>query len=364
MYIDPWQWFRDFQWQAIRDGNRHHLRLPEIYRSGWHYLETAQYDEAIPVFKEGIALSKEMQMPAWEFFFESWVCEVNVLAFNYQEALDWTTRLVAKSVRPEYQEHPCRPVVYFTLAWVYFYLDATGYEDDIIQALDTLESGMPLDEETHHRSIFLRADIAFEKEDFATARTFNDRYLNLVEGNSYREASGYNLLRAMAYIEGDLASALSNTRLRGKTAREAKLLNSAVNSILWEGVILHYQGEEAKASAMIQRGISEYEALNLSRKSDYYHILAEYHTATGDYTQAMNLRDKQLKLAKQSGSLTSEFYCHLDRCYLLNRTGQSIIAELTSAENTARRSKKPDFFLQKLSPVRDGKTSRYSWQIS
>lgn len=363
MYIDPWQWFRDFQWQAIREGNQRNLRLPAIYSQGWEYLEAAQYDESISVFKEGLDLAKEMNLPMWEFFFESWICEVNVLAFNYKEALDWTTRLVAKSVKPEHQDHPVRAVVYFSLAWVYFYVDAIGYEDNILQALDTLEAGMPLDEETHHRSIILRADIAFEKDNYAQALNFNDRYMNLVDGNAYRESAGYNLRRAIAYAEGDLSLALTNTLLRGTTAREAKLLNGAVNAVLWEGLLLQYQGEEVKALATIQRGISEYEALNLPKQSAYYHVLAEYQTAKGDYTQALSLRDQQLELAKNSGSLTSEFYCRLDRCYLLNRLGQSATEEITSAENTANRSKKPDFLLQKLASAKNGKTARYDWQI-
>ena len=363
MYIDPWQWFRDFQWQAIRSGNHRYLRLPDTYQRGWHYLEAAQYDESIAVFKQGIELSKEMQLPLWEFFFESWVCEVNVLAFNYKEALNWTTRLVAKSARPEHREHPVRAVVYFSLAWVYFYVDAIGYEDDILQALDSLESDMPLDEETHHRSIFLRSEIAYEKDNHEQALSINDRYMNLVDGNAYRESSGYGLQRAVAYARGDLPSALTAARLRGTTAREAKLLNSAVNSVLWEGVLLHYQGEEAQAWSAIQRGISEYEALNLPKQSSYYHILAEYHTAKGDYPGAIILRDKQLKLAQNSGSLTSEFYARLDRACLLNRMEQSSTTEITSAENIANRSKKPDFLLQKLHPVKDGKAARYDWQL-
>lgn len=364
MYIDPWQWFRDFQWQAIRDGNQRNLRLPAIYQQGWEYLESAQYDESIRVFKEGLDIAKEMNLPMWEFFFESWICEVNVLAFNYKEALDWTTRLVAKSVKPEHQEHPVRGVVYFSLAWVYFYVDAIGYEEQILQALDALEAGeMPLDEETHQRSISLRAEIAFEKDNLAQALSINDRYMNMVDGNAYRESSAYNLLRAIAYAEGDLSLALTNTLLRGSTAREANLLNTAVNSVLWEGLLLQHQGEEAKASATIQRGISEYEALNLPKQSAYYHILAEYQTAKGDYTQALSLREQQLELAKNNGSLSSEFYCHLDRCYLLNRIGQSAIEEIAFAENTANRSKKPDFLLQKLVSAKNGKTARYDWQM-
>ena len=123
MYIDSWRWYQDFQWQAIREGNREHMRLPQLYQTGWQYLEAAQYDQSIGIFKQGIELAREMQLLMWEFFFESWVCELNVLAANYKEALDWTTRLVSKSTRPEHEDHPCRAVVYFSLAWVYFYFD-------------------------------------------------------------------------------------------------------------------------------------------------------------------------------------------------------------------------------------------------
>ena len=364
MYIDPWQWYRDFQLQALRTGNTSHLRLPQVYQRGWNHLENARYDESIQVFSEGVELAKSMQMPVWEFFFESWVCEVHVLASNYTSALDAATRLVASSVRPEHREHPCRAVVYFTLAWVYYYIDVHGYENEILQALDTLETDMPLDEETHQRSIFLRAEIAFEKEDYRQARIFNDRYMNLVDGNAFRESSGYGMQRELAYTTGDLPAALSATRLREATARKARLLKNAANSALWEAVLLRHQGEEGKAEAAIQRGMNEYDALNLPKQASYYRILAEYQAAKGDFEASLKIRDTGLQKAIESGSLSSEFHCRLDRCYLINKLGRDVSEELAAAEKAAHRSKKPDFLLKKLNAVRDGRTVRYDWQAS
>lgn len=363
MYIDPWQWYRDFQIQALRTNNTRHLRLTETYQHGWNHLENARYDEAIQVFEDGVDLAKSMQIPIWIFFFESWVCEVQVLSANYLAALDSATRLVTASLRPEYSEHPCRPVVYFTLAWIYYYIDTHGYKSDILQALDTLESGMPLDEETHHRSIFLRAEIAFENEDYEQARRYNDRYMNLVDGNPFRESSGYGLQRELAYVNGDLPAALAAGRLRELTARKAKLPTNAANSVLWEGVLLRHQSETGKAEASIQRGMSEYEALNLPKKAAYYRILAEYQVAQGDFEAAFMLRGKQLAITIASGSLIKQFHCHLERCYLLNRMGRDVSEELTAAKHTAKRSKKPDFMLEKLDAVKVGRTAPYDWQL-
>lgn len=364
MYIDSWRWYQDFQWQAIREGNREHMRLPQLYQTGWQYLEAAQYDQSIGIFKQGIELAREMQLPMWEFFFESWVCELNVLAANYKEALDWTTRLVSKSTRPEYEDHPCRAVVYFSLAWVYFYLDAIGYETEILQALDALENDMPLDEETHHRSIFVRAELAYEKENYAQALAISDRYMNLVDGNPFRETSGYGMQRAVAYAQGDIQTALRAVGLREQSSRDANLLNNAANSVLWEAVLCQYDGQADKAETLIKRGMDEYTALSLPIQSSYYHILAEYETARGNYSTALEYRDQQLLLAIASGSLSTEFYCRLDRCLLLNRIGQDATDALQATEATAKRCRKPDFFLAKIAAVRAGQKTRYAWQAS
>lgn len=362
MYIDAWQWYRDFQWQAIRKGDLDLLRLPDVYQRGWQYLENAQYEQSSRVFEQGIALARELKQPMWEFFFESWVCEVNVLGANYKEALNWATRVVAKSTRPENATHPCRAVVYFSLAWVYFYIDAIGYETEIIQALDTLENDMPLDEETHHRSIFVRAELAYEKDNHTEALALSDRYMTLVDGNPFRQSSGYGMQRAIAYAKGDIATALGAVRLRESSSRKANLLNNAVNSVLWEGILLHYDGKIELASQTIQKGKAEYEARNLPIHSSYYHLLAEYETARGDYAQALAYRDQQLILAIESGSLSTEFHCRLDRCYLLNQLGQDVTEALAATEACAKRSRKPNFFLNKLDAIRAGQTTRFAWQ--
>ena len=364
MYIDPWQWFFDFELEALRSGKSAWLELPRAYRRAWQYLERAQYPEALAHFNEGLALALSLKLPIWEFFFESWICEVHVLKTDYRQALESTAKLVTKSIRPEHQEHPCRPVVYFTLAWVYYYLDAIGYENEILAALDAFGTeGMPLDEETHQRSFFLRAEMAYEKENYALADEYNAEYMRRVEGNAFRESSGYGMQRLLAFVKGDLQTALAAVRLREEAARLAALPSSVANSLLWEGVILRYLGEDGKAASSILRGISEYNALNLPKHSAYYHILASYHEARGDFEQALSLRDTELSLTIASGSLNVEFACRLERCYLFNRMGKAVNEELAGLVACANKSKQPAFWLNKAASIEAGQKARYSWML-
>jgi hypothetical protein len=364
MYIDTWQWFFDFEWDALREGKVVHMELPRAYRRAWQYLERAQYDEALQAFYTGRDLALSLNLPGWDFFFESWISEVYVLKTDYRQALDLTAKLVSKSTRPEHQNHPCRPVVYFTLAWVYYYVDAIGYEADILAALDTFGTPtMPLDEETHQRSFFLRAELAYEKDDYALAEQYNAEYMERVEGIAFRESSGYGMQRLLAFAKGDLHAASAALGLREQAAREASLPSSAANAILWEGVVRRYLGETGKAESCVLRGMSEYEAFNLPKQSSYYHILASYHEARSDLEQALRLRDTELALAIASGSLNVEMACRLDRGYLLNRMGKPIEAELAGLRETANRSRKPEFWLAKAASVEAGQKARYGWQI-
>jgi tetratricopeptide (TPR) repeat protein len=362
MYIDPWQWFFDFEWEAHRTGKLHYLELPRAYRRAWQYLERSQYDDALSHFKAGRDLAVNYNLPEWDFFFESWISEVYVLKTDYRQALDATAKLVTKSLRPEHEKHPCRPVVYFTLAWVYYYVDALGYEDDVLAALDSFGTpSMPLDEETHQRSFFLRSELAYEKEDYRQAEQYNAEYMERVEGVPFRQSSGYGMQRLLAFARGDLQAASEAACLREQAAREASLPNSVANSILWEGVVRRYMGDNGKAESCFLRGMSEYNALNLPKQSAYYHILASYHQARGDYAQALSLRDTELELAIASGSLNVEFACRLERGYLLNRMGKPNEEELAALKACAKRSKKPDFWLSKAETVAAGQTARYSW---
>jgi tetratricopeptide (TPR) repeat protein len=362
MYIDNWQWYQQFEMSALLKGKTEYLRLPECYRQGWRYIQGAQYDEALGRFHDGLSLAQSFQLPMWEFFFESWVCEINILNSDYTTALENTAKLVAKSTRPEHKDHPCRAVVYFTLAWVYYYIDAIGYEKEILAALDTIEKEMPHDKETHQRTFYLRAELAFEQEDYQSAKQFNDEYMSRVEGEPFRQSSGYGMQRALAFARGDLPEAMQAAQLREQVARRATLLTAAANSVLWQGIIARCLGDVGKAEQLIQQGISQYSVLNLPKQSGYYYLLAAYHEARGDDEQVLKLRDKELQQASNSGSLNIEIQCHLDRLYLLNRLNCPIEAEYQAACIGAEKSRKPDFWLRKIGEAKAGQKVRYGWQ--
>lgn len=362
MYIDNWQWYHQFEMQALFKGKTDYLRLPECYRQGWRYIEAAQYDDALDRFREGLTLAQQFKLPMWEFFFESWVCEINILSSNYSAALENTAKIVAKSVRPEHNQHPCRAVVYFTLAWVYFYIDAIGYKEEILAAISTIENDMPLDKETHQRTFFLRSELAFEQEDYPTAKQFNDDYMSRVDGEPFRQSSGYGMQRALAYAAGNLSEAMQAVQIQEQVARRAKLPTASANAILWQAIIARYLGDNGKAEQFIQQGMSEYDALNLPKQSSYYHLLANYHEARNDPEQALKLRDEELVVASSCGSLNIEIQCRLDRLYFLNRMSYPIETEVQAARECAEKSRKPNFWLAKLEKAKQGQKTRYEWQ--
>lgn len=362
MYIDNWLWYHQFEMNALFTGKTDYLRLPECYRQGWRYIEAAQYEEALDHFREGLTLAKQLQLPMWEFFFESWVCEINILSSDYSAALENTAKIVTKSIRPEHNQHPCRAVVYFTLAWVYFYVDAIGYKEEILAAIDSLENDMPLDKETHQRTFFLRSELAFEQEDFVAAKQLNDEYMSRVDGEPFRQSSGYGMQRALAYAAGNLSEAMQAVYLREKTGRRAKLPTASANSVLWQAIIARHLGDNGKAEQLIQQGMSEYHVLNLPKQTSYYHLLATYHEARGDDEQALKLRDEELRVASSCGSLNIEMQCRLDRLYLLNRIKHPIESEYQAARECAEKSRKSDFWLTKLEKAKQGQKTRCAWQ--
>ena len=363
VYINPWTWFYDFQRQAIASRQVELLRLPRKYHEAWRYLEAAQYDDALRLFNEGIEIAEELEQPMWIYFFESWLCEVYVLADDYNRALDATTRLVAKSPQPQFRDHPVQAVVYFTLAWVYSYVDGIGYQQDILAALDTIEGGeIPLDEETHQRSIYLRAKIAFENERFEDAQNYNEDYMSRVSGNPFRESSGYGMRRALAFQAGDLPTALTAAQLQEQAARQTRLLNNVIHSMLWQGILYHYMDELVPAEQVVQKAIDERDARNLTEKVTFHHLLAMYYRAQGNLERALSLRDAELAFAINSHSLSFEFRSRLYRCYLLNALKRDAHNEIAALEAIAQKSKVPTLLMQRVNEVKAGRTMRYDWQ--
>ncbi|MEL6527551.1 MAG: hypothetical protein AAFQ07_17755, partial [Chloroflexota bacterium] len=362
VYINPWTWFYDFQRQAIANRQVELLRLPRKYHEAWRYLEAAQYDDALRLFNEGIDIANELQQPMWIYFFESWLCEVYVLADDYDRALEATTRLVAKSPHPQFRDHPVQAVVYFTLAWVYSYVDGVGYQEDIIAALDTIEGGeIPLDEETHQRSIYLRAKIAFENENFDDARDYNEDYMSRVSGNPFRESSGYGMRRALAFRTGDLPAALSAAQLQEGAARQTRLLNNVIHSMLWQGILHYFMDDTVSAEQIIQRAIDERNARKLTEKVTFHHLLALYHRIRGDLDKALTIRDDELVFAIESKSLSFEFRSRLYRCYLLNALKRDANTEIADLEALAQKSKVPRLLMERVNEVKAGRTIRYDW---
>jgi hypothetical protein len=363
MYISVGDWLKESDAKARAANDTQRLQLRQIYRRGWNNVETRRLDEARAEFERGYKLAQQLDELWWECFFESWICSVVEGKKHYTEALDLRMKLVIKMQRPELKEHPLQARIFYSLAQLYYMIDALGYEDEIYQALDMLEKDILLDRDTHHRMYHLRAAIACENEDWDTAYEHIMLYLNLVDGNGFRQRSGYAMKADIHFTRGEIAYALEAEHRRELAARRARMWMSAAEAVMWQGIFTQYSGDSVKAAALYQRGLLEFEGLSVECDSTFYLIAAEYQTVCGNLDEAFAMREQQLQLVQESGSVDQLFYCRLYRCYLLNQMQKPLGNEIIELERLANQHRKAAFFLKKVEAVKQGRCYPYDWQI-
>ena len=364
-YINLWDWFDQSERQAQLKGDTLRLKLPEMYRQGWRYVEAVRHDEAKAEFANAAVLAHQLGEDWWELFLEFWVCEVCLLQRNYIEALDRCAKMVTKMQRPHLKEHPYHAVIYYTLARTYYLIDALGYEAEIYQALATIESDIPLDLETHQRMFYMRAALPFENEDWDTAYSRLLEYLERVEGNDFRQRSGYTLKAEIHFARGELYEALVASQLREVVSRNSRMFKGIFYALMWQGILYRLLGKDTLAEMTVQRALRQFDSLKISVDTDsgYCSLLADYHEVCGNLDAALIMRDKHLLTVLDNGSLDSIFYAYLYRCYLLNRMGKPLGDDLAQLEHNAKQHRKPDFFLRKVDEVQQGRIARFDWQI-
>jgi tetratricopeptide (TPR) repeat protein len=366
MYINLWDWFKASDEKARAANNTQRLQLKQIYRRGWDNIEIGRSDEARAEFERGYKLAQQLDEPWWELYFGNWICETITHKRQYIEALDVCMKQIVKMQHPRYQEHPHQAVIYYRLAQIYFAIDALGYEAEIDEALHTIENGMPLDRDTHQRVYFLRAAMPYKNEDWNTAYERLLEYLSCIEGDPFRQRSGYNLKADIHYARGELEDALASCKLREEVERRSKMATTSAYAVIWQGIFSRYLGNESDAAASYQRGMVEYANLKIAPDSDseFYRLAALYHAIGNNLEEALALQDKELAIDKRSGSVDDEFYCRLNRCYLLNRMQKPLGEEVVELERLANQHRKPAFFLKKVEEVKQGRCYPYDWQIA
>ncbi|MEM9953347.1 MAG: hypothetical protein AAF846_17200 [Chloroflexota bacterium] len=363
MQADLWGWFNRFARQAYQEKHSDKIRLIQCYDMGWESLRAEKHSNARYHFEAGLQLAKDLGLPCFELFFDYWCAETIIFyESDYRTGLDRAVKVGARAHQEQYLNCPVRGRVYYTLMYVYYAMDAIGYEDKIREMITFMTSDIPLDADTAQRMMYTRSSLAYALENYDESKSIIQEYINITLGNPHRQSGGYNMLRMNAHAHGHLEDAVALARTGETFARIARLENSVALSLLWQAVYKQYLGDTDDAHVLYQRGIEHYQRFNLKPLPEYYNAVCQYLEQTGKIADAIDLRQQQLAQISARGSVSFTAYAHLAYARLLGRAGKSTTDAIVRAYEASNALLKPKRFRDKLAQVEAGNYYQFDWQ--
>jgi hypothetical protein len=359
MYVDLWAWFREYALHA----NPLRQRLVTLARQGWQYREQADGEQAILAFQEGLNLARQFNEPCWIIFHQYWITEIMFyLQHDYQGTLDYSVRLAAEARKVIYADCPVRSRVFFVLANIYYLIDFWGYEQEIMELMDYIEQEIVMDKDTHLRVQHMQAQADFDNEDYEASEKKIQHMLSQAGDNSFRQRSGYYMLRAIAYAKGDIPLALNYAQLAERHARFVQIQRSIAEGKLAQAVYLKRMGNDTAAREYYFAGIGHYEQYQLPREVAYHDLCAEYLELNGAKDEAVQLRQDLLEIVMPKASIYNQMMAHWQYLRLLGRLALPMAEAVIAAKALAETMRKPQHYLKKVAEIEAGNYYEYAWQ--
>jgi hypothetical protein len=362
MFVDIWNWCREYDIQAYREGNQLKQQLMKHLNQAERFKDRTHFTEAIATYNEGMRLAKKLNEPCWELLFESLIAETHVYyRADKNTGLDGMIRAAARSYQPTYQYCLMRARVLCNLAALYFQRDFFGYEDKIREMLDVIQSDIPLDEDSYLRMRQLEADFDFEHERYAACKEKTLATLAESHHNVFRLRTAYHSLHQLAFAEGDMSLALNYARETEKYALQCVTPRRTAEAILWEAMF-ERRLQMTTAWQTLNRGLAYYQSYELPLAGNYYTAVCDYYEQDNQPEKALQLRREQLQAAPDLGSVSYIVETHIDLCRLLGRMGQPLDTALQQARESTKNCLKPDIYLERLKRIENGDYTQFDWQ--
>ncbi len=363
MYVDLWGWFWQEEVRAFQENDDTVKRIVELARQGWTYRRSAQSSLMLASFEEAAGLARQHQNPCWELFCTYWACSTLFYHVDdLQGALDRTVKLISRSHHDELRHCPIRSRVYFLLADIYYEIDVFGYEDKIRESLNFLENNIPMDEDTYLRLQHRFADLAYLHEDYDDAFERVTRYMAKAEENEFRMRSAHQLLRAIAFARGDIATAYEHCIHAEQFARNIQSHVDIGVAVLWQAVLSKRQGNDTLAAAKYLQGTLLFATHDLPHWPDYYNAICDYLEICGHPGEAKIQRQRQLTEYSDYGSVFYLSLAHLQNCRLAGRIGDNLAKPLEAAYTLSDRMLKPEKYLARVQKIENGDYYEFDWQ--
>ena len=362
VYINLMQWLRDFEAQAAQNRDVQRIRLANLDRLGWRLVRAVQYDEAKAEFERGIHLAQQLNEHWWGAIFEYAVCYVCQQDGKYQEMLERAVKLVARMSRKELENHPYRAAIHQMLVRAYAEIDICGYSAEMRQAMDFIETNIPMDKVTHMSIYYRRINLHLYFEEYEQAHDLIQEYLSVAQDNYEQQSVAERLLSQYYFAVGDVQAALEAQQQCSRSAGIAQNMRWEALAIGLQSMLLGWLGRTQEAYTQYNRGKILLE--NLKQHELVPALAVGYHIGLQQDAEALQFSQQAIEVARASGSLDRTFEWHIARGYLLNRLQLSVEAEMQQARALLPQFRTPDCHLKKIVRVEQGRCYAHDWQVN
>jgi hypothetical protein len=353
--MNPWQWFSDYETEALARDDGPRARLGAIIREAYA-LKEEDPDRALTLFVSGSRLAETLREPWWKLFLDHW--QVTAMIYylrDFTHVLDLAVRNTLTVQKPEYSAFPFRTHVVADLITAYLGIDPFGYAGEVREVLDYLEAEWRSEDGTQslYRILTTRYKYALALERLEEARYVCLEMLSALDGDSDAVTTGhyrpyvYGWLCTIASRRGEF-SALEECATAGLECVGSHQQSVRCQFLAHQTQLARLAGNVKEARRLLREATSRMARLRQPPTDTYFDALCAYHEAGDEFAQALRLRDRELGFLLGKGRLMDEYLCRVKRYRLFVQLGMPPEGELAEARSAAARLRRPERFLADL----------------
>jgi tetratricopeptide (TPR) repeat protein len=350
------QWIQQFAEDALKNNDHQRLQLISYAQQG-DILRESQPKVAFQIFSTGRDLAERLVEPCWIMFFAHRMAHVCIFEL---EDLDAAMGLVTKdymlSTKDEYIHCLINAAVRVNLVETYLYYDPVGYADTIEEVIAYLRETDTTDDYTTPQLDDFLAQLYLKRNQLDTALDYALRTLD--------DGYGYLTLNRIYWERGEYDKALQISKLRMENNKHSRFMYADAQA--WTAAMLRQtNGDTHLAHKLYQQAIRQLHNINFVPNSTLFDALAGYHEADGDFTEALKIRDEQLKQQNPVAGPEEVLIVRLRRARLLGRMGdiEQLKAQLADIDTHLPKVKKAEHYHAMLRLIEDGYYSDVIWKM-
>jgi hypothetical protein len=351
-------WLNSETQRFLDTNDKARLRLAE-YSSQGYELRERDPDQAIAIFREAKRQAEALNEPWWALHYHNkWVEALLHFKRDHASALDLAMAGVTEARKPTNELFPGSLAAWDNLVTAYLGIDAEGYEEVIVQALDHLDREIPPEPDTPRYLLLARREtFAMELDRFKDAYDACMKALELASSDGSQSRAAHfatfvycNLCKIASTIAA-WDTLAEWAQVGEELAREVGHHCELGEVLAWQAVAALQRGDREKAQRAYQTATAHMGRIRMPPKRGYFDALEAYHEKLGEFERALAARQAELEAIRGQGRLLDEARVRCKLALWRARLGLLQADDLEQARQAAGKLRKPQRHLNLLQQI-------------